>query len=125
MAWNKDKEITMDILPDFDHILEEGKNTSVNLRRVSWNGRDHKIDIRKWSYSDDGEKAMKGIQLTDEGAGELANVLVEVGFGETKRLIKAIQKREDYDDSFKAKIVDDTDDGSEDYYDPSELLGEY
>ena len=127
MAWNKDKEFSMEIEDNFDFILEEGQNTSINLRRISWNGRPSKIDIRKWVYNDGAERAMKGVSLSDEGADELANVLIEQGFGSTKRIIKAIKAREDYDGSISGNITEEIaeDDGSEEYYDPSELLGEY
>lgn len=127
MAWNKDKEFSMEIEDNFDFILEEGQNTSINLRRISWNGRPSKIDIRKWVYNDGAERAMKGVSLSDEGADELANVLIEQGFGNTKRIIKAIKAREDYDGSISGNITEEIaeDDGSEEYYDPSELLGEY
>lgn len=127
MAWNKDKEFSMEIEDNFDFILEEGQNTSINLRRISWNGRPSKIDIRKWVYNDGTERAMKGVSLSDEGADELANVLIEQGFGSTKRIIKAIKAREDYDGSISGSVTEEIaeDDGSEEYYDPSELLGEY
>lgn len=127
MAWNKDKEFSMEIEDNFDFILEEGQNTSINLRRISWNGRPSKIDIRKWVYNDGAERAMKGVSLSDEGADELTNVLIEQGFGNTKRIIKAIKAREDYDGSISGNVTEDIaeDDGSEEYYDPSELLGEY
>jgi hypothetical protein len=94
MAWNSDKEISMEIEEGFDFILEEGQNTSINLRKISWNGRPSKLDIRKWNYTDSGERAMKGIGLSDEGADELAAVLVENGYGETRRLVKALKERE-------------------------------
>lgn len=126
MAWNKNKDISMEIEKEFDFIIEEGQNTSINLRRISWNGRPSKIDIRKWVYQDGNERAMKGVSLSDEGADELANVLVEQGYGNTSRLIKTIKQREDYNnlngDKFDVKIDDD---GSEEYYDPSELLEGY
>lgn len=127
MAWNKDKEFSMEIEKNFDFILEEGQNTSINLRKISWNGRSSKIDIRKWVYQDGTERAMKGVSLTDDGANELASTLIEQGFGDTKRIIKAIKSRKDYDGSISSNVVENApeDDGSEEYYDPSELLGEY
>ena len=120
------KEITMDIVPGFDFIIEEGQNTSLNLRKVSWNGRDPKLDLRKWSYQEGEERAMKGITLSEEGATELTGVLVEQGYGETKRIIKAIQNRDDYESAMRTLNDPEesgNDDGSEDYYDPAELLG--
>lgn len=124
MAWNNSKEITMEIDPAFDHILEEGANTSINLRKISWNNRPYKVDIRKWSYKDGQEQAMKGVGLSDEGANELASVLIEEGYGDTKRIINAIKNRKDYNDAFNINdenIIDE--DTSEEYYDASELFG--
>lgn len=124
MAWNSDKEISMEIEEGFDFILEEGQNTSINLRKISWNGRPSKLDIRKWNYTDSGERAMKGIGLSDEGADELAAVLVENGYGETRRLVKALKERES-DEEIDIELPAEEeveDDGEEEYYDPSELL---
>lgn len=127
MAWNKSKEITMEMEDNFDFIIEEGQNTSINLRKISWNGRPSKLDIRKWSYQDGEERAMKGVGLSDEGANELASVLIEQGYGDTSRIIKAIKERKDYDGSINGNIINNNsepvDDGSEEYYDPSELFG--
>ena len=46
------KEFSYEIIPDFDFIIEEGQNNSTNLRKISWNGREPKLDIRKWAYND-------------------------------------------------------------------------
>ena len=121
----ENKEFTMDILEGFDYIIEESGNSSLNLRKVSWNGRDHKLDLRKWNYQDGQERAMKGVTLSDDGADELSAVLVEQGYGNTKRLLKALTKREEYNESMNHidDIEEEADDGSEEYYDPSELLG--
>ena len=121
----ENKEITMEIQEGFDFIIEESGNSSLNLRKVSWNGREPKLDFRKWSYQDGQERAMKGVTMTDAGADELTGVLVEQGYGNTKRIVKAITKRDEYNDVMKH--IDDVEenipDTSEDYYDPSELLG--
>lgn len=121
----ENKDITMEIQEGFDFIIEESGNSSLNLRRVSWNGRDAKLDLRKWSYSDGTERAMKGVTMTDEGADELAAVLVEQGYGNTKRIIKALSKREEYNNTMNHidDVEESIDDSSEEYYDPSELLG--
>ena len=123
------KDFSFEIMPDFDFILEEGPNTSVNLRKISWNDKPHKLDLRKWTYNENGERAMKGVTLSDEGGDELSAVLVENGYGDTKRIIRAIKKRDDYEEASKLADAPDNDkyedDGSEEYYNPSELLGEY
>ena len=119
------KEITMEIEEGFDFIIEESGNSSLNLRRVKWNGRDAKLDLRKWVYQDGQERAYKGVTMSDEGADELTGVLVEQGYGDTKRVVKAIIKRDEYDEVMKHldDVEEDCSDNSEDYYDPSELLG--
>lgn len=121
----ENKEITMEIQEDFDFIIEESGNSSLNLRKVGWNGRDPKLDLRKWSYKDGTERALKGVTMTDEGADELTGVLVEQGYGNTKRIAKALAKREEYNDVMQHldDVEDDIIDSSEEYYDPSELLG--
>lgn len=120
-----DKEITMEIQDGFDFIIGEYGNSSLNLRKVGWNGRDAKLDLRKWSYTEDGERAMKGVTMTDDEGSELAAVLVEQGYGDTRRIAKAISAREDYDEVMAHLDEEEVteDDGSEEYYDPSELLG--
>ena len=121
----ENKEITMDIVEGFDFIIEESGNSSLNLRKVGWNGREAKLDLRKWSYQDGQERAMKGVTMTDDGANELTGVLVEQGYGNTKRIAKAISKRNDYNDAMEHldDIEEEINDDSEEYYDPSELLG--
>ena len=117
------KDFSFEIVPNFDFVLEEGSNTSVNLRKISWNGRDPKLDIRKWSYNDGEERMLKGCTLSDGGGNELACVLVEHGYGDTNRLFKALSQREDFHgevDTTESKSQED--DEEEEYYDPSMLL---
>ena len=117
------KDFSFEIVPNFDFVLEEGSNTSVNLRKISWNGREPKLDIRKWSYNDGEERMLKGCTLSDEGGNELACVLVEHGYGDTNRLFKALSQREDFHgevDTTEPKSQED--DEEEEYYDPSMLL---
>ena len=53
----------------------DGNNT-LELNRISYNGRPAKLDLRRWLYEEDGSAKMhKGITLSDEEAGELGNVL--------------------------------------------------
>lgn len=125
MARNND-DFTYEIQSDFDFILSESGNQSINLRRISWNGRPHKLDIRKWNYKDGQEQMSKGISLTDEAANELASVLVEQGNGDTKRIARALAKREDFKPEY---LEDDGDDDApfsldEDttYYDPKQII---
>ena len=118
----KEKEdFSYQVNPDFDFIIEESGNNSINFRKISWNGRPEKLDLRKYAYKDGKEMMMKGISISDDGANELTSVLVEHGYGDTKRIISALKSRE----AFKDEMLDEdyTDDGSEDFYDPKQLLG--
>lgn len=119
------KEFNFTIQPGFDFILEEGANTSTNLRKISWNDREPKLDIRKWSYNEGEERMLKGCTLTEEGGNELANVLVENGYGDTNRLLKALSKRKDFHGvvDITENNSDSNDDNEEEYYDPNLLLG--
>ena len=119
----ENKDFSFEIIPDFDFILEEGSNTSVNLRKISWNGRDPKLDIRKWSYNDGEERMLKGCTLSDEGGNELACVLVEHGYGDTNRLLKALSTRKDFHGVVDITESDSSEDDDEEYYDPNLLLG--
>ena len=121
----KSKEFTYTVNPEFDYIIEETNNTTIAVRKISWNGRPEKLDIRKYMYSNGEERMRKGISLTDDGADELTHVLVDNGYGNTKKIIKGIRNRMDYQKALDTIDIDEDleDDGSEDYYDPSELLG--
>ena len=53
----------------------DGGNT-LELNRISYNGRPAKLDLRRWSHEPGEEPRMhKGITLTDEEAAELGNVI--------------------------------------------------
>ena len=95
------KEFTFEIEEAFgDNIVEEGGNTSTNIRKISWNGKPHKIDIRKYFYKN-GQEFMtkKGVSLSETGANEVASVLVEKGYGDTVRLVKALRSRENFSEA--------------------------
>ena len=109
-----------------DHVIEERDDVSIIMRKISWgNSGEYKVDIRKYLYTEEGERMNKGISLTDNGANELAKELVSCGYGDTKEIIKALSKREEN----LADLInqcnnesEDEDNGSEEYYDPKELL---
>lgn len=112
---NNNKEITYTVHDDFDFILDEGGNSSVNLRKVEWNENGKpKLEIRRWTYQDGKERAGKGCTLTDAAANELTAVLCENGYGDTKRILDSLKERDDYKDALEGK--------EETYYDPNELF---
>ena len=109
-----------------DFVLEEGGNTSINLRRISWDGKPSKLDIRKYRYQSGKEVMLKGVTLTDKGGSELANILVDKGYGDTTKLLDSLRKRSDFpglgisgneDIDFPSEDFDD-----DEFHDPNELL---
>lgn len=121
MATKGTTPFTFSMKEGFDFVIEEGNNTSINLRKIAWgDSANHKLDLRKWAYQNGEERAMKGVTLSDEGASELACVLVENGYGDTNRLQKAILKRNG-ETVIEEKPFEDNE--LEEYYDPKELLG--
>lgn len=121
----KEKSFTWEKDNDFDYILQEGQNTSICLRKISWNGRPYKIDIRKYTYQDSTEHMGKGVSLTDEATNILVETLVDNNYGDTKKILKGLKNRPDFNDAVVNMDAADgyDDDGSEEYYDPAELLG--
>lgn len=116
-----------------NELIDEGTgNSSIMLREVGWNGRDPKLEIRKWIIDVDKETPMRGLSfITEQGPHTLTEVLVEKGFGNTEKLITNIKDREDFDDSLvkvigkkkieKSKNTEVTI-SEDDYFDPKSVL---
>ena len=119
----KNGEFSYEVQEGFDFIIEESGNNSINRRKISWNGRPYKLDLRKYSYKDGKESMLKGISISDEGANELTGVLIENGYGDTKRIIKALRTRENFNEEMlEPDYVFEDDNESEEFYDPKQLL---
>ena len=89
--FNKDKEFSYEVDPNFDYVLEERANTFIALRKIKWGSQtESKLDIRKYRATEEGEMIMKGCSITDEGAHELTKILVEQGYGLDKEIYDAI-----------------------------------
>lgn len=89
--FNKDKEFSYEVDPNFDYVLEERANTFIALRKIKWGSQtESKLDIRKYRATEEGEMMMKGCSITDEGANELTKILVEQGYGSDKEIYDAI-----------------------------------
>lgn len=99
MAWKSDSsKFTFTIVDDFDRVFDEKGNESLNLRKIKWGEREKvHLDMRKWIASENGEVMGKGISfLTEDGPGELINVLIEEGYGHTQEIVKRLADREDF-----------------------------
>lgn len=61
-------------------VLSESANgeKTLELNRISYNGREAKLDLRRWDRSGGGEKMLKGVTLTDDEADELKAALSRI-----------------------------------------------
>ena len=115
-------DFTFEVNNEFgDHVLEERNNTSIIMRKIRWGeSSSFKLDIRKYIYTEEGERMNKGISLTDEGANELTKELISSGYGDTKEILKTLRYRKDFDDALNN--IDAEEELGDEYYDPRELL---
>lgn len=123
-------EFKYEVDPSFDYLVEEKGNQALFFRRVSWNGRDAKLEIRKWYVDGTSETPGKGISfMTDEGPNELVKTMTEIGYGITEEILDNISKREDFPIAVKKVLGKDIEEVLEDYdsieledvYDPKTL----
>jgi hypothetical protein len=68
------KEFTYEIKEEIATLSTKG-GWSLELNRISWNGRPATYDLRKWS--DDHSRMGKGITLNDDEMAELIRVMTE------------------------------------------------
>ncbi len=68
-----DKEFKFEVKRHIGLLGEGLKGWRKELNLVSWNEREPKLDIREWSP--DHQKMGKGVTLTKEEAGKLAELL--------------------------------------------------
>lgn len=118
------------VFEDYNIPFDEKGTTCGTVRKVQWvkegNEPDEskaKIELRKVYTSGSEEKTGKGYTFsTEEGPGELVCGLINVGFGDTKEILKAIRIRDDFADAVKT-INDDEDLGSDgEFFDMRDLL---
>lgn len=68
-----DDEFSFEIIENIGVMSTSQTGWSKELNRVSWNGREAKLDIREW-HPDHG-RMRKGVSFTDEEALELRELL--------------------------------------------------
>ena len=109
MAWKENSNICQTIIDDYDYIIHEKGNTYVSLRKVKWSeNSDVKLDLRKYVTNTDGsEKMMKGCSFDEEAGHELAHVLTETGYGDTRVILNNIKDRDDFKVSMVRSLSDD------------------
>lgn len=93
--------ITFTIKEDgINELIEERGNMVTMLREVAWGNREAHLEVRKWIVSPDEEKPMRGCSfMTEEGPHKLVEIMADNGYGDTKNVLKALSKREDFDDA--------------------------
>lgn len=114
---NKDKEFKYSVDPNFDFVLEERANTYIALRKIKWGeNSEPKIDIRKYVATEEGERMMKGCSMSDDGANELAKVLVQQGYGKDKDIFESIiDNRPEITSRFIREIKESSDSAIEEH----------
>mgnify|MGYP003594555111 CR=1 FL=1 len=126
---DKEKDFSYTV-GDIDELIDEKGNTVVLMRKLAWGSGNEKLEIRKWHIDTDKEIPSKGVTfLTDEGPHTLAKVLLEKNYGHTEECVRALAKRDDFDECLGRVIgkgrVDTAKKASPvhaKYYDPKELI---
>ena len=123
-------EFKYEVDPEFDYLIEEKGNQALFFRRVSWNGRDDKPEIRKWYVDGTSETPGKGFSfMTEEGPNELIKTMTELGYGNTEEVLENISKRDDFPVAVKKVLGKGVEELTEEYdsveledvYDPRAL----
>ena len=124
--------ITFTIKEDgINELIEERGNMVTMLREVAWGNREAHLEVRKWVVNPDEEKPMRGCSfMTEEGPHKLVEVMADNGYGNTKTVLGALSKREDFEDALtqtigkkkveKAKNTEVTVD-EEEFFDPKSV----
>lgn len=123
-------EFTYEIDENYDYVLNEVGNVFIALRKISWNGREPKLDLRKYYNTKDGSERMdKGVSMSKECVDELTRVLASTGYGNTRDIIDGIKDRDDFNTALSQSLknepkvleelgIQDTDN----FYDPREVF---
>lgn len=134
MGFKKGGEFKFTIIDAYDKILEEKDNQYVCIRKIDWGNKpEGQIDIRKYYADKNGQEKMgKGISFfSEKGVNELAKVLVEDGYGETKDILTGLKLRPDFQHALnvtmgkESEFYDDAVGDTEVYYVPGENLFDY
>ena len=116
---------------EFDRVIDEKGNTSIMMRKVAWGDSDtYKLEVRKWHIKDNKEVPSKGVTfMTEEGPSNLANAIIDQGYGKTEDYLHTLKKREDFEESLANVIgkkavtkAKETEVEAEEYYDPREFI---
>lgn len=125
-----DQSMECKIFKDYGITFDEKGSTWGTVRKVQWlkAGKEPdeskaKIEIRKFTQTSEGERMMKGYTFsTPEGPGELIVGMIDAGFGDTKEILRATRKRDDFLEAAKTINEDNDDNDSGESFDMRDLL---
>ena len=129
-----DDDFKYTIVDDFDHVIDESGNSTLNLRKLYWGDKSDnvKLDLRRYYINEQGERLGKGVSfLTEEGPHNLVETMAGLGYGNTRRILDNIKDREDFRPALNSVLGKDSEfydesagESDDDYFDPSMLLSE-
>ena len=102
-------DFTYSIVDGIDHIIEEQGTQFTALRKVRWGDSDKAyLELRRWRNTPDGgEQAAKGCTfMTEDGPSTLTETLVEMGYGNTKEVVRHLYDRDNFKASVNAVFVE-------------------
>lgn len=125
-----DTSLKYHVFKDYNLQFDEKMNKFGTLRRVQWvkegsepDEAKSKLELRKIKIDETGELTLKGYVFdTEEGPHELVEGMVDLGFGDTKKILRAVRKRDDFLEAANT-INEDSDDSNEgELFDMRDLL---
>ena len=127
--FDESAQLQYHVFKDYDIIFDEKGASCGTVRKIQWVKGDKepdeakaKIEIRRITVDDSGEKRLKGYAFaTPEGPNELICGMIEKGFGDTKDILKAVRKRDDFLEA-ATSINEDTEYNDGEVFDMRDLL---
>ena len=127
--FDSSSSIKYHIFKDYGINFDDHQSSCGTLRLVQWvkEGKEPdeskaKLEIRKIKIDPEGEMALKGYAFsTEQGPHELVEGMADLGFGDTKKLLRSLRKRDDFMEAANTINQDSTDNGTE-MFDMRELL---
>jgi len=136
MAFGKDKgPIEFHIDPDGPNaLISERNNTVMMFRKVAWNNRQPRLELRNWVVEENGERPMRGISFAnEETVHNLVNVMTGIGYGDTKVVLGNLKERPDFEPALvdaigmqkviEAKNTEVEKVADDEYFDPRNMIG--
>ena len=74
----KGNEPSYEVLEKHGVVGKRNGNWNLELRFISWNGKEAKYDLRPWKETEEGEMCSKGITLSGEEMENLLDILTKI-----------------------------------------------